>query len=103
MAAEQLLTDDLLDPISAEQPSGANLRWAAEWDRIKEARRQDDNLSAGSWQKRDGKSADWRQVERLATSILRSQSKDLQIAMWLTEAELKLHGFLGLSEGLRVV
>jgi type VI secretion system protein ImpA len=103
MTSESLISDDLLAPISPDQPGGKNLRWEPAWDQIKEARRADDNLEPGKWKKRDSKSSDWRKVEQLASDILRSQSKDLQIAMWLTEAELKLHGFRGLSAGLRVV
>jgi type VI secretion system protein ImpA len=95
-------TDDLLDPISPEQPAGLDLRWTAEWDRIKEARRADDGLDSGKWVKRDRKAADWRLLKQLLTTALRERSKDLQLAMWLTEANIKLHGFPGLRDGLRI-
>lgn len=99
---EPLLSDDLLDPISADQPVGVDLRWTPEWDRIKEARRSDDPLEPGKWVKKEQKSADWRSVQELATALLRDRSKDLQLAMWLTEANIKLHGFPGLRDGLRM-
>ncbi len=102
MTSGVLYTDALLDPISAEQPVGSDLRWTAEWDRIKEARRADDDLESGKWAKKEHKSADWRLVEELASSMLRGRSKDLQLALWLTEAGMKLHGFPGLRDGLRV-
>ena len=101
-SAAKLYIDDLLDPISSEQPAGADLRWSPEWDRIREARRADDDLDAGQWAKRDRKVSDWSLVRDLATEMLRHRSKDLQLAMWLTEANLKLQGFAGLREGLRI-
>jgi type VI secretion system protein ImpA len=97
------LSDELLDPITADQPAGENLRWLAEWDRIKEARQNDDDgLNAGNWVKKDAKSADWRLVQQLSAALLRTRSKDLQLAMWFTEANVKLRGFSGLHEGLAV-
>jgi type VI secretion system protein ImpA len=95
-------TDELLDPISADQPAGSDLRWTAEWDRIKEARRSDDPLDSGKWAKKERKAADWRLARELAVSMLRDRSKDLQLALWLTEADIKLRGFVGLRDGLRV-
>jgi len=100
--AAKLYIDDLLDPISPEQPAGADMRWSPEWDRIREARRADDDLDAGRWAKRERKVSDWRLVRELATEMLRYRSKDLQLAMWLTEANIKLQGFAGLREGLRI-
>jgi type VI secretion system protein ImpA len=96
------LIDDLLDPISAAQPAGSDLRWTLEWDRIKEARRADDDLESGPWTKRERKVADWQAVVELASAMLRERTKDLQLAMWFTEAGLKLHGFSGLRDGLRL-
>jgi type VI secretion system protein ImpA len=103
MPTAALVIDTLLDPIPSQPPCGKDLRWTAEWDRIKEARRADDGLDAGKWAKKERKAANWRLVEEVATSILRTQSKDLQIAMWLTEANLKLYGFAGLADGFRLV
>jgi len=102
MPSAPLFTNDLLDPFPAGQPAGADLRWTLEWDRLKEARRTDDDLQPGKWAKREHKSADWRAVSELATEMLRERSKDLQLAMWLTEANLKLHGFAGLRDGFRI-
>ena len=103
MSEEQLLAEELLDPISSEQPCGVDLRWTPEWDRIKEARRSDDDLDPGRWEKKERKSANWRLVQEFTSSALKSRSKDLQIAMWLTEAELKLEGFRGLSRGFHLL
>ena len=102
MATAPQLSDALLDPISAEHPAGEDLRWTPDWDRIKEARRADDDLDSGKWAKKERKVADWRLVQQLTTQILEKRSKDLQLAMWLTEANIKLDGFTGLRDGLLV-
>lgn len=102
MPTAQLDIEHLLDPISPDQPAGSDLRWTTDWDRIKEARRADDDLDSGKWAKKERKAADWRLAKELATSMLRDRSKDLQLALWLTEANIKLHGFAGLRDGLRV-
>ena len=95
-------TDDFLGPVSPDQPVGTDLRWTADWDRIKEARRADDDFESGKWAKKEQKTADWRLVEELASGMLRNRSKDLQLALWLTEAGIKRHGFPGLRDGLRL-
>jgi type VI secretion system protein ImpA len=102
MPTASLYTDDFLGPVSADRPVGTDLRWTAEWDRIKEARRADDDLKSGKWAKKEQKTADWRLVEELASGMLRNRSKDLQLALWLTEAGMKRHGFPGLRDGLRL-
>jgi len=93
---------DLLDPILPDAPGGADMRWTPEWDRIREARRADDDLETGKWVKRERKVADWRLVRDLSTAMLRERTKDLQLALWLTEANIKLQGFSGLRDGLRI-
>lgn len=102
MPTASFYTDDFLGPVSADQPVGTDLRWTPEWDRIKEARRADDDLESGKWAKKEQKTADWRLVEELASGMLRNRSKDLQLALWLTEAGMKRHGFPGLRDGLRL-
>lgn len=102
MSTAPLLARDLLEPISPEQPAGSDLRWTPEWDRIKEARRADDSLDSGKWAKKERKVANWPLVQALACEMLRERSKDLQLAMWLTEANIKLQGFPGLREGFRI-
>jgi type VI secretion system protein ImpA len=93
------LRDDLLNPIQGDSPSGTNLRYAPVFDKIKEARRQDDDAPQGEWQ-RERKVADYKQVVKLAGEALAVQSKDLQLAAWLTESVLHQEGFSGLQQGL---
>ncbi|MBM3791007.1 MAG: type VI secretion system protein TssA [Acidobacteria bacterium] len=94
--------DQLLAPIAGDNPSGASLLYEGLHDNIREARRSDDLLAQGEW-KRDPKVADWHQVVTLATDALSTQTKDLQVAAWLAEALVELHGFPGLHDGLRLM
>lgn len=96
------LRDDLLNPIPGENPSGVNLRYAPVYDKIKEARREDDDAPQGEWA-HERKVADWKQVIKLAGEALATQSKDLQLAAWLTEAALRNEGFPGLLTGLKTL
>ena len=93
------LRNDLLEPIAGENPSGQSLRYAPVYDKIKEARREDDDAAQGEW-KHERKLADWPQVIKLAGETLATKSKDLQLAAWLTEALLRSQGIAGLKEGL---
>jgi len=96
------LSDEILEPIEGENPAGRFLRYdttATTYSDIKEAREEEADLPQGEW-KRERKTADWREVEDLATEALEEESKDLQIAAWLTEALTRRHGFEGLADGL---
>jgi type VI secretion system protein ImpA len=94
------LRDDLLNPIPGENPSGANLRYEPLFDKIKEARREDDDAPQGEWA-HERKAADWKQVIKLAGEALATKSKDMQLAAWLTEAMLRTEGFAGLLASLK--
>ena len=91
--------DDLLNPIEGPNPSGANLRYDPVYDKIKEARREEDQPPPGMTE-RDRKVAENPVVIKLVTDLLTNKTKDLQLAAWLTEALLKQKGFGGLKDGL---
>src|ERR1700730_3506175 len=93
------LRSDLLTPIPGDNPSGQNLRYAPVFDKIKDARREDDDAAQGDW-KRERKVADWPFVVKTASEAIATKSKDLQLAAWLTEALLHTQGAAGLREGL---
>ena len=93
------LPEELLIPIEGPNPSGVSLRYDPVYDKIKEARREEDHPPPGMTE-RDRKIADHALVIKLATDVLKTKSKDLQIAAWLAEAWLKQKGFGGLSDGL---
>lgn len=92
----------ILQPISDELPSGESLRYSGLYDEINEARRADDNLNQGDWQT-ELKVADYRKVIELAVPALETQSKDLQVASWLSESLIKTHGFAGVRDSLKLL
>ncbi|MDH1263693.1 type VI secretion system protein TssA [Pseudomonas sp. GD03944] len=100
------LLQALLAPLSDEAPCGVSLRYEPDFDRLREMRREDDtSLPTGVW-KAEVKRSDWAAVERLASDLLKTRSKDLMVAAWLGEAWLHrqvpdaLPRALGLVAGL---
>ena len=93
------LREELLVPIPGANPAGAELRYDPVYDKIKEARREDDDAPQGEWQT-ERKVADWPLVIKLTKDALSKKSKDLQLAVWLTEAMLRREGLAGLRAGL---
>jgi type VI secretion system ImpA family protein len=92
-----------LRPISADRPAGELLRYDGTYDRIQEARREDDQrLSQGIYQT-SHKRADWETGEAICLEALEKRTKDLQIAGWLLESWLHLRGFRGVEAGLRLL
>src|SRR5882672_11207306 len=92
----------LLQSIPGDNPAGENMRFAGLYDDLREARRSDDTLNQGDW-KRERKLSDWWQVYQLANDALATRTKDLQVAAWLAEAMIKLHGFAGLRDGFKLM
>jgi type VI secretion system protein ImpA len=93
------LPANILNPIPGENPSGQNLRWELVYEKVKEARREEEDLPSGEWS-RAVKTADPAVVIRLASEALSTRTKDLQLAAWLAEALLRQEGIGGLKEGL---
>src|ERR1700747_1793185 len=94
--------EDLLQPIPGPSPSGPSLRYDSLYEKIKEARREEEDVDQGDW-KRPRKVADWPLVIKLASETLATKSKDLQIAAWLAEALLRQEGLRGPPAGLGVL
>jgi type VI secretion system protein ImpA len=94
---------DLLRPIEGPSPAGESLRYEGTYDKIREARIEDDPvLSRGVW-KLPLKRANWSDVVEICIEALSQRTKDLQIATWLLEAWVQLYAFDGLREGLRLL
>lgn len=89
----------LLEPISDASPCGDDLLFSAEFDAIQHARRFDDaSLDQGEWVT-EIKEADWSFVIEQCTTLLKMQTKDLRLAVWLTEALAIEEGAVGLTQG----
>jgi type VI secretion system protein ImpA len=105
-----LAFDTLLAPIGDDAPTGSNPRktaaLAAKFDRIREA-----FVSAAGVEKQEA-SGDggppsppgklWGPVIAPATELLTGQTKDLEVANWLAQALIRVHGLRGLRDGLRL-
>jgi type VI secretion system protein ImpA len=102
-SAEILDVEALLTPIAGENPAGENLQYAGLYDEVRKERRADEDVAQGDWRKSDTKSANWNQVVKLTTEAISTTTKDLQAGAWLTEALVKLHGFVGLRDGLKLM
>lgn len=85
----------LLQPLVSGGACGVALLHEPEYDAIAAARHEDDPLlPRGVWTS-ELKRADWPAVVRLCEQALIERSKDLQIAAWLGEAWIALHGLAG--------
>jgi type VI secretion system protein ImpA len=101
--------DALLAPISQESPAGVDLRTDYAPDsvyyRLRDARaeaRAAERANDGGGA-RAGPPPRWHTVRDLAIEALSRQSKDLEIAAWLTEALLRGDGLAGLAAGFRLI
>lgn len=97
---ERIDLEKLSSPIPGERPAGEYLRYEGTYDRIREARREDDSTLSRGIYKTELKRADWRAVANICAEALEARTKDLQIAAWLMEAWLRLRGFAGCRDGL---
>ncbi len=99
----------LLAPIPGAAPAGVDLRSdAAAGDayyRMKDARStaRASERDADSKDEAAARPPEWRQLLDLAQDALTAQSKDLEVAAWLSEAILRLHGFAGLRDGFALI
>lgn len=111
MASPRVLdTDSLLHPIREDAPAGDNLREdpspTSPYYQVKDARNAARTVERAALMSDDphsASSADWQPVLELAPRLLAEESKDLEIAAWLIEAEVRRNGFAGLRDGFELV
>ncbi|GAB4062502.1 type VI secretion system protein TssA [Uliginosibacterium sediminicola] len=103
MSLDTLLSvSQLLAPISEHTASGEDLSFSEDFDRLQEARREDDpSLDQGEWITQI-KEADWPFILNHCQNLLQNRSKDLRIALWYCEAAAKLHGLTGFQYGVQL-
>jgi type VI secretion system protein ImpA len=93
----------LLMPITGDKIVGEDLSFSREIDAIVDARRFDDpSLDQGEWVT-EIKTANWSFVIENCSDLIAHRSKDLRLAVWLTEASAKVHHFAGLAEGYQLL
>ena len=95
--------EELLAPVSEQSACGEDLAFSSELDAIGKARQADDpSLEQGAWVT-TLKEADWKFVAAGCSRLLRTRSKDLRLAVWLTEAAAKTGGLRAMGEALLAV
>lgn len=93
----------ILAPISDTSPCGEDYLFSADFDEITQARTFDDpTLDQGDWET-DLKEADWSFVIERSTKLLSEKTKDIRLAVWLTEALALKKGFTGLAKGYTLI
>lgn len=104
--------DLLVAPIGANPPFGENPRFAAPavdlYRQLRDMRgeaRQDERRQEAADDSLGGLtlSSAWSEVRRLSIRILGEYAKDIEVLVWLTEAETRLSGHAGLAQSLRVI
>lgn len=106
----------LLAPLPGESPAGLDLREdfspQSAYFRLRDARAEARDAertadAADIDQAGGGQDAavpmPWRTVRELAGKVLAGQSKDLEVAAWLTEALVRFDGLRGLAAGARLI
>ena len=99
----------ILAPLAGDHPAGVDLRQDFSpnsiYFRLRDARAQarDAERQADSQGGEEGQPALWRPVVTTAITALKSNSKDLEIATWLTEALVRIAGLRGLTAGASII
>ena len=102
--------EDLLRDLSDDAPSGRDLRidttpqsiYFRLRDARSEARAQERAVDTDPSATDDG-SRRWIDVGTLATAAILNESKDLEVAAWLTESMVRAHGLCGLAAGAELM
>ncbi len=97
-------TAPLLQPISADQPAGTDLRLAQltdhPLDKVKKERKQEDPLTLPPGT--EPRKINWHLAHDTCKQLLTRTSKDLEAAAYLCEALTRLNGLEGLDRGIEI-
>jgi type VI secretion system protein ImpA len=101
--------DVLLAPIAGDAVAGIDLRGDASpqspYYRMRDFRAEA-RAAERAMEADEGAAApppQWRMISDLAIEAIANQSKDLEIAVWLTEALLRCDGLIGFTAGVRLM
>ena len=111
MATLPIDLDSLLAPLDAgEQGAGIDLRSdfspASTYQRLRDARssaRADERARDAAGDTDNSTVEGWREILDLGQAAFTAQSKDFEVAAWLTEALVRLYGLAGLTAGAGLV
>jgi type VI secretion system protein ImpA len=99
----------LLDPIADHPPCGIDLRaqdggdtayfqlrdWRASARALERLADADEDVQSSL--------PDWQRIRDQSVLLLEQRTKDIELAVWLTEAEVRLRGFAGLRDGFHLL
>lgn len=108
-SAEILDISRLASPIEGESPVGTDLRSDASptspYYQVKDARSSARAIERQALMNGEAETEapDWGPVLDLGPDLLASSAKDLEIAAYLVEALVRVHGFAGLRDGFKLV
>lgn len=110
MASDAVFSvDQLLHPITEDAPCGSDIRENYSVDslysQIKDARAAARAEERNNLFNEESSKADehWRKIVEIGPKILENESKDLEVASWITEALVRRHGFQGLRDGFQLI
>ena len=100
--------DVLTAAISVDNKIGIDCRsgeYADLYRSVKDERMEARACEKKFWEKEDvdKSGAHWRKVYQDSQTILQKSGKDLEIAAWLCESSLRLHGFAGLHQSFSLI
>ena len=99
--------DLLLAPIAGEKPTGTDPREnaspASPYFRVKDARASARAFERSNVDPDAPVAESWSVVLDAGQKLLAKDAKDLEIAAWMTEALVRIEGFAGLRDGLRLM
>ncbi len=99
---KELDLDALLQPVSAESPSGEDLEYDSDFHAMAQAAQGSPGRYMSERLVVPAEDPDWSAVRALSLGLL-VRSKDLRSAVLLARAQLHTDGLAGLSEGLRIL
>ena len=111
MESDPIDIEALLAPLeTGEQGAGADLRTdysaSSSYQRLRDARSQaraEERVRDAEVDSEGPEPAAWREVLSVAEGAVSSQSKDVEVAAWMTEALVRIHGLAGAAAGARLL
>lgn len=101
MPASRVVDERVLAPISEQKPSGDDLRALKDWVEIRKARPNPNDIGdRRDWEPANPVRTDWATYKTLVERALCTKSKDLELGVFLTEACARVHGFVGVRDGI---
>jgi len=98
---DRVISRDVLQPIPGPKPAGDDVRGEALWVKISAARPKMDVVAVDDrWALANPRRTDWSTFRTIVEQALCTRTKDLELAMFLTEACSRIHGFAGVRDGL---